>query len=205
MGDLADVEIALVGLVAAGLGLPNGYLAGDYQPSTVTGTPTCRVARGWPVSDELDADLALGRCTVTVFPEAGMTRDTTRYQITQQSMPAVPCSLLVSVSGTTATFTGMPVAGQLAGVRIGPEVTGLGYSYLVPNGATLTSIAAALAALAPGGSSTGAVITAPGLTAARTAMTQTTYREMARQEQGFRLSCWCPTPMLRDAVAAAVN
>jgi hypothetical protein len=30
-------------------------------------------------------------------------------------------------------------------------------------------------------------------------------RELRRQEQDFRISCWCPTPASRDAAAAAID
>jgi hypothetical protein len=30
-------------------------------------------------------------------------------------------------------------------------------------------------------------------------------QEVRRQEQGFRITCWCPTPTARDTVASAID
>ncbi len=53
----------------------------------------------------------------------------------------------------------------------------------------------------------GAAITLPGATRVigRVFADQPWQRTTRRQSQAFRLSCWCPDPLTRDAVAAAID
>ena len=53
----------------------------------------------------------------------------------------------------------------------------------------------------------GPTLTIPGVTRviARVVVNGTLTREMRRQKQGFRVTCWCPTPDIRDISARAID
>ena len=136
MADEADVEVALVNVVAAAL-YPNG-ISGASVPG-----PDCRIYRGWPISAALDADLAAGTVNVTVFPSAGMGRTMTRFMEQWIGAPAVP-TLTTSVAGTTVSFAGSADVGQIAGIL----VDGASYAYRTQVGDTPASVAANLASMA---------------------------------------------------------
>ncbi|MFH7191428.1 hypothetical protein ACHWGL_31505, partial [Klebsiella pneumoniae] len=61
MADESDIEQAFVDILDAAI-----YPQGTSQPSS-TGHP-CAIAAGWPVSADLEADLAKGIVNVTVYP-----------------------------------------------------------------------------------------------------------------------------------------
>ena len=111
MADQADVETVLAGLVSGVL-----YPQGVTAPS-VLGV-VCRVYRGWPNSAALDADLAAGVVNVTVFPQAGHERNTTRWPDECALQAWVSPTLTVSVDGVTATFAGAAGLGQVAGLLV---------------------------------------------------------------------------------------
>jgi hypothetical protein len=79
--------------------------------------------------------------------------------------------------------------------------------YRLQAGDTPTTVAAALAALIPGATSAGSALTIPTNTLVSTVISadQTAVMEVRRQEQGYRVSCWCPSPASRDAVAGLVD
>jgi hypothetical protein len=202
MADQSDVENALVAAISATL-YPNGATETSIIGS---GSVTIRVYRGWPVSTALHAALADGIVNVSVFP-SGAPRDTTRYPTAWNVATATPSTLTVSVVNTTVTFAGTTAAGQMAGIA----VDGATYVYLVQTGDTTALVAAALAAqlIAAGQivQIAGASLTIPAASRlfARVEQAQNAFRETRRQKQSFRVSCWCPDPILRDQVAAAID
>ena len=198
MADQSDVETELVMLASEAL-YPSGT-----EESSVPG-PVCRVYRGWPKAAALNADLAAGRINVTVFPSSSAMRNTTRYP---DEWVTVPCSpaLTVTVSGISVTFGGAASFGQLAGVL----VDGRSYAYRTTNSDTPASVAANIAALAR--ADTIVALTLATLTfqgagdvQARVVADASGLMEVRRQIQSFRIICWCPTPLLRDATAAAID
>jgi len=201
MADESDVETALVALASAAL-----YPNGTGSPS-VPG-PDCRIYRGWPNSAALDVDLSAGRINVTVFPAPGHARTTTRYTQTRSGSPTSP-TLTVSVSGTSVTFGGSAALGQVAGIL----VVGQGsqsYAYRTQIGDSPALVAANLAALARANAIvqlSGTTLTIPGIGAliARVVADGSAQQEVRRQEQIFRVTCWCPTPTVRDAAATAID
>jgi hypothetical protein len=202
MADQSDVENALVAAITATL-YPNGTTASSV---ICQGAITVRVYRGWPVSTALHADLAEGIVNVSVFP-SGEPRDTTRYPTNWNVTTATTPSLTVSVAANVVTFGGNTAAGQMAGL----SVDGATYIYLVQPGDTTALVAAALAAqLIAAGlllQISGAAVTIPSAARliARVEQAQTAYRETRRQRQSFRVSCWCPAPLLRDQVASTID
>jgi hypothetical protein len=202
MADQSDVENALVAAITATL-YPNGAAEASIIRK---GSVTIRVYRGWPVSAALHADLAAGIVNVSVFP-SGEPRDTTRYPTTWNVTTATTPTLTVSATQTTVTFAGTTAAGQIAGIAL----DGTTYIYLVQAGDTTALVAAALAAqiIAAGQivQISGAMLTIPAAAKlfARVEQAQNAFRETRRQKQSFRVSCWCPDPILRDQVAAAID
>jgi hypothetical protein len=198
MADQSDAENALVSLVSSGL-YPNGTGA-----TSVPG-PDCRVYRGWPNSAALDSDLAAGKINVTVFPGSGAGRTTTRYAEQWIGSPA-ELSLTAEVAGTSVTFGGTAESGQIAGIL----VDGRSYAYRIQTGDTPELVAANLAAMARDSSvvqlSRGTLtIVGAGSLMGRVVADAPVQQEVRRQEQDFRITCWCPTPASRDAAAAAID
>lgn len=198
MADEADVEAALVTLVATAL-----YPNGTSEPS-VPG-PDCRIYRGWPNSAALDADLAAGRINVTVFPTSEPTRITTRYS--QEWLGAAPTpTLAVAARDNAVTFSGSADLGQIAGI-LADEHT---YAYRTQAGDTPPLVAANLASQARSNwvvQLAGSTITICGAAhvVARVAADASMCKEVRRQEQVMRITCWCPTPSSRDATAVAID
>jgi hypothetical protein len=198
MADEADVEVTLVNVVSAAL-YPNGT-GGASVPG-----PDCRIYRGWPNSAALDADLAEGTVNVTVFPASGMGRTMTRFIQQWVGAPAVP-SLTVTTAGTTVSFGGTADVGQIAGIL----VDGVSYAYRTQIGDTPELVAANLATMARGLSIvvlSNNTLTIPGAgdILARVVADAPAQQEIRRQEQNFRITCWCPTPATRDATATAID
>ena len=198
MADQSDVENVLVTLTAAAL-YPNGTDA-----ASVIGSD-CRIYRGWPQSAALDNDLAMGVVNVTVFPAGEPGTNTTRY-MQQWGGTSVAPMLTALVSGTTVSFEGSAEAGQIAGIL----ADGLSYAYRVQSGDTPAVVAANLAVLARANwivqlSGTCLALAGAVNVIARIVADCPALQEVRRQEQGFRITCWCPTPMLRDSAAIAVD
>lgn len=198
MADQSDVEEALVDLVSATL-----YPDGTNAPS-VPG-PDCRIYRGWPNSAALDQDLTAGRINVTVFPSGDAAQTTTRFAEQWIGTPAQP-SLTASTSGISVTFGGTAAIGQIAGIL----VDGAGYAYRTRAGDTPQLVAASLADMARVDrivQLSHATLTIPsaGKLQARVVADTPVQQEIRRQEQGFRITCWCPTPETRDTAAAAID
>lgn len=198
MADQSDVETALVGLSAAAL-YPRGP-AGE----SIAGVD-CRVYRGWPSAAALDNDLSIGLVNVTVYPAEGTGRVTTRYVQQWVGSPVNP-SLSVQVSGTSVTFAGTIAVGQVAGIL----VDGQSYAYRIQGGDTPAAVASNLAVLVRSNQIallSGTTVTIPGAgnLLARVVADAPVQREVRRQAQTFRVSCWCPTPSTRDVVATAID
>jgi lipid-binding SYLF domain-containing protein len=202
MADQSDVENALVAAIAATL-YPNGATA----PSVIgSDAATVRIYRGWPVSTALHADIAAGIVNVSVF-QSGEPHNTTRYPSDWNVTTASKPTLTASVASNVVTFAGSTAAGQMAGL----SVDGATFICLVQAGDTTAFVAAALAAqLIAAGllvQFSGATVSVPSASRllARVEQAQSAYRETRRQKQSFRVSCWCPGPILRDQVAATID
>ena len=198
MPDQADVEQGLASFIAGAL-----YPGGEAANSAV-GT-VCRVYRGFPVAGALEADLVQGIAHVTVQPIAGSTRTTTRYSA-EWIGTAGRCPLVASVSGVTAIFGGTAGAGMVAGVA----VDGRAYVWRVVDQSTPGIVAAVLADMVRSdrpATLSGATVIFPD---ARTVVARAVSdgqggTELRRQEGRFRVTLWCPTPGVRDAVGAFVD
>lgn len=202
MADLSDVEAALVQVTGSAL-----YPNGATQPGAVPGHDS-RVFRGWPVADQLDADIASGLSSVCITTKPGVTTNTTRFLDSWQEMPTPPSTMTValSYSGTrrVATFSGVGMAGMRAGIVCNARV----YSVNVSAGDGPSLVATRLAAVVPGAGAFGASITVPGPARdfdAGISVPGVARREARRVKQAFTITVWSPNPECRDAVSALVD
>lgn len=201
MADLSDVEAALVAVIGAAL-----YPNGSTSPSAIPGHDS-KVFRGWPLPDQLDQDLKAGLSSVSVFPQPGVTRNTTRFLPHWEDGPLQQPTMTVILSSQTgndvATFSGVGVAGMCVGIRR----QGRAYSARMNAGDGPALAAARLAALVPGAAAFGSSLTAPRSAGflARVGMPRTARRELRRVKQGFTISVWSPDPAARDAVSTLVD
>ncbi len=207
MADVSDISFALVARIAQVL-FPNiDYASGDYQPGPTGASLTLYV--GWPERDYLNADLALGKVHVSVFPEA-------RFRALQPllqgygvvSAPAP--TLTANATANVVTFGGTGGAGQVAGLLI-PNGSGNlaseGYAYRLLSTDTPATVAAQFAATIPNTSAAGAVLTLLPSTrvGANVVADVEMGREVRRQEQSFMVSIWAPDPPIRDAIASIID
>lgn len=202
MADLSDVETAFLAIIQGAV-----YPNGTSSPSIVNAD--VRIYRGWPIASQLDADLAAGKCHVSVYSQPNVERNTTRYPRDDQVVTAPVHTLTVAVNGNQVTIGGTVATPQNVIVLCGSRFA---FTYAVKVTDTLNSIASALAALIavtfPGSSAAGAVITVagqPGILKARVAGAGAIWTEQRRQERGIQVTCWCQTPALRDALAPAID
>ena len=199
MADQSDVETALVSVITNAL-YPNGTLAEGIIPQTM------KIYRGWPNTASLRTDLAADTLTVTVFPIADTSRNTTRWADGLVPTGNVTPSLSVTVSGTTVAFAGLAEAGQLAGIL----VDSLAVVHRTVVGDTPELVAATLGQLIRAQRIVlvdGATVTIPGagLLLGRVVAEQPVLRWTRSQLQQFRVSCWCPSPTSRDTIASAID
>jgi hypothetical protein len=200
MADYTDVQNAMVALAASAI-YPNGTGA-----ASATGLATYIYA-GWPNAQQLNSDLAAlnagtgGRIHVSVFA-TNIERDVSRYFPWQSANGAAQTTLTATVAGSTLTIGGTVSVPQNVVVCVA-RVT---YAYPVQAGDTLASIAAALAALIPGASSAGAVVTTSSpVTYARVGGSGTVLTEQGRVARTFRTTVWAHTPGARASTAIAID
>jgi hypothetical protein len=199
VAELADVEQALVDVLIAA-SYPNGP---DSLSSA--GVPV-RIYRGRPTNAALIADRTTGTVDVSVFPLAEATRNTTRWGVQVSVLPS-PSTLTVGVSGNSANFAGVAISGDLGGALINYDQA---FVYQAQAGDSAALVAAALGAAIRASmicSVTGATLTVPGAfnLVARTASRAQALQEWSRQEQGFQISIWAPTPVIRDRIAQVIG
>ncbi len=198
MADISGVEQAVADAVTSIL-----YPAGISQSSVVGAL--CRVYRGWPNSATLNADLGSGAVNVTVGADNASGRTTTRYLPSWNNAPAQP--------GATATTRGQAIAiggDPATGDVVGAIIDGIPYAYRVEPGDSPDIVASNLEQLIQANrmaSVHGADITVPGAVSitVRVVCDSAASFESRRQEKDLRIICWCSTPPLRDAVAAAID
>lgn len=204
MADLGQVRDTLKAIIVAAA-YPNG--TGAASAITVGGAPQdCAMVAGWPVKDQLELDLKAGLVTISVFPVTGAERNTTRFSPVWQVIVQAAPTLTVAVTDTTVTLGGSVSTPQNIAVVTG----GKSYLYAVQPADTLASVASALAALISAdttATSVGPVITIPGAQdlASHVGAAGKMIRELRRQERLFQITCWCPTPEIRDAVGPFVD
>lgn len=198
MPDRSDVEQALAGLVADTL-YPNGS-----GSDSVIGN-VCKIYRGWPVANALETDLEQGIVHVSVVPIAGAVRDRTRYSTEWQGV-SPPATVTVSVASDYVTFAGPGGPGQVAGIRVDERA----YAYRMRTGDSAALVAAVLAADIRADRPAVATGSSVYLLNGRNILARVVTdghggQEFRRQEGRFRVSFWCPDPVIRDGTVSLVD
>jgi hypothetical protein len=200
MADQADVETALATIVANAL-----YPNGAETPSAI-GT-ICRVYRGYPSAQSLDADLAAGVLNVSIFAAENGVRNVTRYPRRWVFVTPVVPVLSVVVAQQSATFSGSCAVGQLAGVKVNDAL----FPYAVQANDSPSTVASNLAAMLRAAGwlvdYAGATIGVPEAESfmARVVSGAGALQEIKRQVQDFKITLWCPDPATRDAAAPVID
>jgi hypothetical protein len=198
MADISDVEEAIAESVTSSL-----YPEGSSQ-SSVVGV-LCRVYRGWPNAATLNSDLSAGVVNVTITTDNDAGHTTTRYLPKWHYTPVRPGTTATG-TGSNVTIGGAPAIGDV----VGALVDGVPFVYRIQSGDSADLIASNLAALIQADrivSVQGATITIPGAgtVVARAVADCPSSFESRRQEKDVRVACWCPSPSVRDTVAAAID
>lgn len=178
------------------------YPFGTSAPSAINAAPT-RIYRGWPSEAQLDADLSRGIVNISVFPKVGYTRNTTRMARQWIDGPITLPTMSTTIFGDTVTISGLPGVTQNVGIRTREGA----WAVTASPTEDAPTVAAALRALIPGASGSGADVVMPttdGLVAL-TGGTGGASMEVRRQTQGFQVTIWAPTPALRDVAASTVD
>lgn len=197
MADLSDVIDVLGSLAGAAL-----YPNGNAQPSVI-GTPVV-VRGGWPVPAQLKALIAANSAMVSVYQMNGMGKNTTRFLGDDDSQNAIPVAqLTLIVFANQVTVGGTINPGEAATLTVNYQP----YSHSVLDSDTVDSIAAALAALIPGASASGAEITINGAFSIEAAISVPVpvQQEIGRQAQVFMLVAWAPAPAMRDSICKVIE
>lgn len=199
MASSFDVQNGLVSLVAQAV-YPDGS---SGQSAAGFGV---KIYPGWAQQSQLDDDLIAGIAHISVFPTA-MERNTTRYPAEWKTLTQNSATITLTQNGQQVTVDGtIPV-------QFYPQNVAIKYSnqvavYPTQAGDTPTLIATGLAALIPGATSLGAVITLPGtdnIQALRVGSSGTSIREIRRQERVFGLHIWAPTPAAREVLTNIID
>ena len=198
MPDQSDVENVLVSLVTQ-IAYPNGTAADSAIGNKI------KVYRGWPIPANLDADLKAGIVNISVFPLDGE-QNVTRFSTDWTELPSPRITLNMTVSGNTVAIGGKVCCPLNAAIL----VNGTAFIYPLQATDTLTTVATALAALINAtypASSSGAVVTVPDATKleARLGTVANMVQEVKRQKKPFRITIWCNSPFVRDAVARLID
>lgn len=199
MADTADVANVLVSTIAAAL-LPGSYIPG--QVATMPAGDQIRIGRGWPLPTSLDLDLSAQVSVITVTALPGLSRLTTRFEADPVAVSTIPVTLTTTTANTVLTLGGSATAGQVIGIGIGAH----GYALRLAASYTPATAAAALAALVPGATVSGAAITLPTDRFTAAVVSDTTLiTEIRRQITTFAITVWTYNPLVRDAIAAAID
>lgn len=198
MPDQGEVGQALAAWISGAL-YPNGGAA-----ASAVGT-VCRIYRGSPVVGALESDLMLGIAHITVQPVAGSVRDTTRF-VTEWQGTVPTCPLVAQTDGVVARFSGQAGPGILAGVLVDEQA----YTWRISEVSTPGVVAAVLASMVRAdrpATLTESTITFPDAfrVVARAVSDGQGGQELRRQRERFRVTLWCPSPEIRDQVAAFVD
>jgi len=199
MADLSDVETVLAALLTNTI-----YPQGTNAPSILGGL--VKIYRGWPNQSALNADLAAGTINITIYPDPAQHRITTRYLDPPTAETPVAPMLTVTTTAQSASFAGIASEGQVAGVLVDNSA----FVHRTAPGDTPELVAAIIATYIRTQRIVqvrGATLTVPGAGSliARVVADQYTLSETRRQIQGFRVTCWCPTPASRDQTAILLD
>lgn len=203
-----DVERALVDVLAAAL-LPDVANTPTFRttltPSVamvdITPVPI-RIFTGYPNPDEVDALANASGCFVTVNMESGMTRTVPATRRVWKTLSNVPITLNSTVVANKVTISGTATAGQSVGI----DYDRTGWTVRAQDGATPATIAASFAALIPGASATGSVVTLNTIHEVTTNVVsdRVSFMALNRLAQCFRIDVYASDADSREAIAAMI-
>lgn len=197
MATIRQVENSIATLVDSVV-----YPSGHLMPS-ITGN-LVRIVIGYPISEQLDNDVAAGIAQIRVFPIGKSDKNTTRFPKIWNTVNISAPTLTSTVLNNTITIGGSVSVPQAVLVNLNGTL--YGYSVILTD--TTSTIASALAALIPGASAIANVITITGailkLTASVVVNGQSA-KEIKRQVKIFYVSIYAPTPDQRDILGDAVD
>lgn len=188
---------------------PTVVITGDGTGASATATISpiqVSIAAGDFLKQNMDASLAMNDAFIAVFAVHGMTRNTTRfrreYAVVQPTDIQTP-TLTLTVSDDTVIVGGIVTTGQVCVII----VSGIGYAYMATSTDTLTTIATQLAALIPGATSFGAVITISGQYSlvGRVSVPGTARRIFHSQESVIRVRIVTAHNEIRDILGNAIQ
>ncbi len=207
MADISDVATTLAGIVSSVL-----YPNGTQQPP-LNDVPA-KIYYGWPIPEQLTADIKAGTCHVSIYPTP-TERNTTRYPLQWQqesiNTPTLTAQIAGNVLGARRQRTGRREPAERPPVVVNRQP----YVYAVQPTDTLATIASAFA-VTIGASVPGTVAVAGPqvdvsgagdmLNTASVGVTGTSLMEIGRQQRpdpGFTV--WAYSPSARDAIIKAVD
>jgi hypothetical protein len=216
LADLSDIENALVSLITTAI-YPNGTSAPSAIIAPSFAAPlNCRVISGWPIPGQIDADVAAGVpagsapvVNISVFPQPGMEKNTTRYPRKWETITKPPSSMTMTVSGLVITIAGTATVGHFLTIHLGNNpfsvaagpndtiftvATNFG-TIMRAAGIPVTVSATTIAVPAIYGGRIVLRSGAPGLVA----------RELDRMMRRFIITVWAPNNSARVAVARVIR
>jgi hypothetical protein len=197
MATSRDVQNNIATLIDAVI-YPNGHA----QPS-ITNT-LVKISVGWPISEQLDIDLANGNSQISIFTYGKSGKNTTRFQRIWHTVSVDLATIEIDIVGNQITLSGTPVDTQAVVVVLNGEPFG----YAIQTGDTLTTIALEVAALLPDAVALGTIITINGELLeleARIARSAEITQEIKRQKELFGVSIFSASPLDRDILGDAVD
>lgn len=208
MADLSDVSTALETLITSTL-YPSGTDTSDVSAAGVVAT----IFVGWPGPQAVDDAMAAGTTLVSIYPQAGAERNTTRFQPLwrELSLPSPTYTLTASNDDLAITVGGAAPVSYFA-QNLYARINGTSYCYTAQDGDGAETVAAGLGALIAADFSavtvSGASITLPAecrLQALRVGVTGTKIKEVGRQDRTWQIIIWAPTDDARTAIAKVID
>lgn len=196
MPGLFDVLTTLSQQVAIAC-YPNGTLS----PSITTRQITIESGEG-PIRTQEDFDLVAGNSHVYVYPDS-RERVVTKFERVFNPMTLSAPTITLTVLDNTVTIGGAVSIPQAVMIIN----NGIGYGYQIQLGDTINVIAANTAAIIPGATVIGNVITISDSNSliARVATNYSASEEIARIERVFNINIVSPTPADRSTILNAVD
>lgn len=195
MATIDDIYTAIGNAVEA-IVYPNG----TNQPSIINAD--IKILKGWPLPEELDADLKNGITEISIF-KTGYERKAPYFGRLWRKLSQNDPTLTATVTNNEIVIGGVVSIPQHVAVIIDD----VGYHYNVQANDTLNSIATNVAALIPGALSIDNTVYISNYKEiiARIGVVGSAALNVKRQEQGFMISIWTNHPETRNALGSAID
>lgn len=203
MADISDVTAALATL-CAGVLYPSGVSTSGQVSSL--GIPA-KIFEGWPVPEQLNADMQARVVNVSVYPVPGTTQ--ALPQVVEAPFVIVPAvhgmTPSINSAGTVVTVSGTPTTGEYLSLIVN------GNKVYSRSGASLAAILTALLADVQidfaSATATTTTITIPGIHSliVRVGAVATMGMPIHRQADQVMISIWAPDPASRSLFASNLD